>query len=113
MMRSGKYSEVSLRDTAFFVYKENIHAQENVLSLARIVRDAMISSDESSVDEDQPVVVSTFIRKKHKNIIHLHCKENRIWLEDYVRSLLIKDLLSKYGVVLEENKNIKKLKRRK
>jgi hypothetical protein len=113
MMRSGKYSEVSIRDTALFVYKENQLARENVLSLARIVKDAMILSDESGIDEDQPVGISTVIRKKHKDLIHLHCKDRKISLEDYVRSLLIKDILFRYGVGPEEHRAVKNLKRRK
>ena len=112
MMRSGKHSEVSIRDTVFFVFKDNSKAQENVLSLARIVKDAMVFSDESGIDPDQPVSISTSIRKRHKDLIHLFCKENQISLEDYVRSLLIKDILHKHGVTAEEHKNIKKLKRR-
>lgn len=112
MMYGGKYSETSLRDTAFFVYKDNTKAQENVLALARLVKDAMLLSDESGIDPDQPVAISTTIRKKHKDLIHLQCKEKRISLEDYVRSLLIKDILHKYGVTAEEHANVKKLKRR-
>lgn len=112
MMRSGKYAETAIRDTAFFVYKDNIRAQESVLSLARIVKDAMISSDEQGADPDQPVSITTTIRKKHKDLIHLYCKDKRISMEDYLRSLLIKDILNGHGVTPDEHQLIKKLKRR-
>lgn len=103
MLVSKKYQPSHAIDAIKFVYKTNPKAVKNCLDLACLVRDSMIAATESeSGDPEQLVSLQLTLKRKHKEIIKVYCREKRISMEKYIRSLIIKDLLNKYGVTPSE-----------
>ena len=93
-------------------YNGDERAISNCLVLAKRVRDAMVVERERGLNPDQLVNIQTTLRKKHKDIVAVHCKDRGISQEEYLRGLIIRDLLQRHGVdVIGESKAIRALKR--
>jgi len=93
---SRKISHGKIIDSIALIYKDNRKAQRICLELAIKVRDSLLKSQEEGVDPNHLVNVCTILRKKHKDLLYIHCKESRVSQERYLRSLILRDLSPRF-----------------
>jgi hypothetical protein len=95
-LMNRNYSVVSVLDSVKLVYKENARAIKICTELAIKVRDSMVLSREKGKSPDQLVQLSLTLRKRHKDLLALRAQELHLSQEDYIRVIVLKDLVSRY-----------------
>jgi hypothetical protein len=112
---STKFSQAQVMDLLNVIYKENTKAISMCLKLAINVRDSLIRSREEGLSEDHVVTVSTSILKKHKDVLAVKCKDMGISQEEFLRQLVLKQIVSWSGAYksdhLLESKKVKAFKK--
>lgn len=114
-LMNQKYSVVSVLDSIKLVYKENVRAIPICTDLALKVRDAMVRSREVGKAPDQIVQLGVTLRKRHKDLLTLRARELHLSQEDYVRTLILKDLAQRFRTspieIAAESQLIKNIKK--
>lgn len=112
---SKKHPDSQVLDTIHMIYKDNSKARKMCRELATHVRDAMIRSKEEGVSPDHITTLSTTIRKQHKDLVAMRCKELGVSQEKYLRQLVLTDLLARYKCsglnIAREHQLVKTLKK--
>lgn len=110
---SPKISQAQIQDQLLLLYKDNSQAQKTCFELAKHVRNSILVERESGKDPDQLVSLSTSIRKRHKDLIAVYCREKRVSQEEYLRNLVLRHLATMHQLdVVGEIQLLKTLKKR-
>lgn len=95
-LSSKAHSQAQALDSLNILYPDNSEARKICLDLAIKVRDATIISRERGLQPDHLVNVVTVLRKQHKDLMALRCKEYKVSQEEYIRALILRDLKNKF-----------------
>lgn len=110
---AGKEPIQKTLDSVFLLYPDRMVARA-CWELAQKVHQEVLALRERGADPDTLVEVSTVVRSRHKAIIKRHCRDLGMSLDEYLRSLLIRDLLGKHGVSKDtEDSVVRSLRKRK
>ena len=86
------------------------------MDLATQVRNAMVIHKEKGKQPNDLVNIGTVLRKQHKTLVEMRCKELRVSQEAYLRGLILTDVGKRFhGIPIsatEEARLIKLLKKR-
>jgi hypothetical protein len=96
-MVSRKFSQAKIMDTLQILYKTNAKAQKMCLELATRVRDAVIKSREEGLGPNQMVTISAALPKAVKDLATVRARDMLLTQEAYIKSLILGDLVRKYG----------------
>lgn len=90
----SKKSMSMVADQIQMLFPNNIKAQSNCMELASIVRDSTIRHRETNnnTQVNKHVVLNVTLKKKHKDLIALKCKELGVSQDSYVRCLILQHL---------------------
>ena len=112
---SSKVPASQVDDSLTILYGKNVEAKKKCLELALIVRDATVKGQESGLGADHVLNITSSLRKTHKDLLVVRCKELKISQEHYIRTLILADLKNRFHITVDpvvENKTIKLLKKR-
>lgn len=100
---AGKEPMQRVLDSVFLLYEDRAAAR-TCWDLAQKVHHEVLALRERGADPDTLVEVTTTLRSRHKALVKVHCRDLGISVEEYLRGLLIQDLLGKHGVTRDSEK---------
>jgi hypothetical protein len=110
---SPKVSQTQILDQLRLLYKDNDKALRMCMQLAKYVRDALLYERENGKDPDQLVSLSTTLHRRHKDLIMVYCRENRISQESYFRNIVLRHLATLHHLdVAAEMRMLQNFKKR-
>lgn len=112
-----RHGQAKVIDSLTLIYKDNAKAKENCLALATLVRNAMVVHREKGLAPNELINIGTVLRKQHKTLVEMRCRELKVSQEAYIRGLILKDVSDRYKDIpinaAEETRTIKLLKNKK
>ena len=113
---SKQHGQAKVIDSLTLIYKDNARAKEVCLDLATQVRNAMIVGKERGKEPNDLVNLGTVLRKQHKTLVEMRCRELKVSQEAYLRGLVLADVGKRFqGLAIsntEESRLIKLIKNR-
>jgi hypothetical protein len=113
-MLNKRISPGQISDFLGLIFKNEQAAAKKCYELASFVREAYLKTGETGLSENHLVSIQTVLRKIHKDLVSIRCRETGVTQEQYLRHLILLDLKTKYPNminVLGEQAAIKALKK--
>jgi len=113
-MINKRVSPGQISDFLGMIFKNDLVAIKRCYELSSFVREAYLKTGETGISENHLVSVQTVLRKTHKDLVTIRCRELGITQEQYLRHLILLDLKTKYPNminVLGEQAVVKALKK--
>lgn len=111
-----QHGQAKVIDSLTLIYKDNARAKQICLDLATQVRNAMVVHKEKGKGPNDLLNIGTIIRKQHKTLVEMRCKELKLSQEAYIRGLILTDIGKRFHdmpiIASEETRIIKMLKKR-
>lgn len=115
-LMTHQYGQAKVIDSLTLIYKDNAKAKQTCLDLATQVRNAMVTHRERGMAPNELINITTVLRKQHKALVEMRCKELKVSQEAYIRGLILNDVGKRFHAMpinnAEETKVIKALKKR-
>lgn len=113
---TNQHGQAKVIDSLTLIYKDNAKAKQVCLDLATQVRNAMVVHKEKGKKPNELINIGTVLRKQHKTLVEMRCRELNVSQESYIRGLILTDVGKRFhGMPIsatEEARLIKLLKKR-
>ena len=110
---AGKEPKQKVLDSVYLLYQGDRQKAQACLELASKVHQELVLQKERGGDPDALAEVATVLRRRHKDILRRHCRDLGLSVEEYLRRLIVKDLLHRHGVQPDlESSNIRKMRQK-